>query len=57
MDVTALAIIVMVLAGLAAGVHFWMRSGREQSWLERIESERLSHSLEPPRGGRRGPLA
>jgi hypothetical protein len=57
MDATTLAIIVMVLAGLAAGVHFWRRSGREQSWLERIESERLSHSLEPPPAERRSPLA
>lgn len=57
MDTTSLAIIVAVLAGLAAGVHFWRRSGREQSWLERIESERLSSSLEPPPGGRRSPLA
>ncbi len=50
MDVTAVGIVAMVLAGLAAGVHLFRRSGREQSWLERIESERRSHRLEPPAG-------
>lgn len=51
MDLTLLVFGLMLLAGLAIGVKLWRRSGREVSWLERIEAERRAVRVqaEPPR--------